>query len=168
MNRGSIRQSTGVKIVEGVRILLAAVGFGWAYAVWNPEAPSAIRILALTLAVAMCGTCAFEGLFLADSTAREKGYGSSTDGHVDPYHVQNTMWFLAATIVGVIWTIARPEAVQGYVVYVLLISLFLVFSAANHAWQAVKHGNRTWQNLNRPFLTLAMLGGGAPIVVSYL
>ena len=157
-----------VKVVEGVRILGTGAGFCLAYGAWNPEAPDTIRILALTFAIAMCGTCAFEGIFLSRATALEKGYASSGYGRINPYHIQNTMWFVAATIVGIAWGLGYPDATQGFLVYVALVSIFFLLSASNHACQAVRHENRTWQNLNRPFLTLAMVGGGVPIMVSYL
>ena len=159
---------TMVRIVEGLRILGTGVGFYLAYGAWDPDSSEAIRILAFTFAIAMCGTCAIEGVFLARATGIEKGYASSGDVQVNPYHVQNTMWFLAATIVGVSWASACPQSTQGFLVYVILVSLFFLLSAGNHAFQAIRRGNRTWANLNRPFLTLAMVAGGVPIILSYL
>ena len=156
-----------VKLVEVVRILGTAVGFALAYGVWGDPTPAeSIRILALTLAVPMCGTCAFEGLFLTRATAREKGYGSTNDDSINPYQTQNAMWFLAATMVGLGWGLFAPDATRAFVLFVVLILGFFVLSAINHTWQAIAHGNRTWQNLDRPFLAAAMVGGSLPIILS--
>ena len=158
-----------VKLVEAVRIFGTGAGFYMAYAAWGePSSPDAIRMLTLTFAIAMCGTCAFEGLFLAEATAMEKGYDRTSGGGVDPYHRQNTMWFLAAAIVGVVWAVVFPQATEAFVLYVVLLCAFFLLSAGNHAWQAIRYGNQTWQNLNRPFLAIGMAGGSVPIISSYL
>ena len=169
-----MRDSNGVlralvKLVEAVRILGTAVGFVLAYDAWGePASVEPIRMLALTLAIPMCGTCALEGLFLTRATAREKGYASAGDDSINPYQIQNTMWFLSAALVGLAWVLFVPEATQAFVLYVLLILGFFLLSAINHAWQAIAHGNRTWQNLDRPFLAAAMIGGSLPIILTSL
>lgn len=67
-------KSNLVKLVEFIRIFGAALGFHLAYAHLEvPASPPSIRILVLTFAIAMCGTLAFEGTFLAKAAAREKG-----------------------------------------------------------------------------------------------
>ena len=162
-------KSSLVKLLEFIRIIGTAFGFYLAYAARDvPSSPVSIRILALTFAIAMCGTLALEGLFLAKATAREKGYDVVGDKMIDPYQLQNTMWFLAATIAGVVWSAWFPDATAAFLLYVVFICSFFVLSALNHAWQAIGHGNRTWQNLNRPFLSLAMVGASVPIIMSYL
>lgn len=153
-----------VKAVEMFRILGVGLGFYLAYA--NLGEAESIRVLSLTFAIAMCGTLALEGLFLAKATAEEKGYAVVIGDARDPYQVQNTMWFLSASIIGIAWTRLRPEATEAYLLYVVMLCSFFALSAMNHAWQAIKHGNRTWQNLNRPFLSLSMVVGSLPIIMS--
>ncbi|MDG2020870.1 MAG: hypothetical protein P8J59_02865 [Phycisphaerales bacterium] len=158
-----------VKLVEAVRIFGTGLGFYMAYAAWGDSpSPDAIRILTLAFAISMCGTCAFEGLFLAKTTAREKGFDQAGGGSVGPYQRQNTMWFLVATVVGVVWATAFPDDVRAFLLYVVLICGFFLLSAVNHAWQAIAHRNMTWQNLDRPILAVAMAGGSVPIITSYL
>jgi hypothetical protein len=158
-----------VKLLEFIRIIGTAFGFYLTYAALDvPSSPDSIRILALTFAIAMCGTLTLEGLFLAKATSREKGYSVVGDEMIDPYQIQNTMWFLAATTAGVVWPVWFPDATSAFLLYVVLIGGFFVLSAVNHAWQAIGHRNRTWQNLSRPFLSLAMVGGSLPIIMSYL
>ncbi len=160
--------SRWVKLVEAVRIFGAAVGFSLAYgALDNPPSVNAIRILALTYAIALCGTCAFEGLFLAKASAKEKGYDTLPEGRINPYHRQNTMWFLSATIVGVGWAATPTTDAGAFLLYVVLIGGFFVLSALNHTWEAIAHGNKTWQNLNRPILLLAMAGASIQILLAY-
>ena len=157
-----------VKVLEAVRIIGTTTGFALAYGAFDtPLSSNAIRILALTYAFALCGTCAFEGLFLARATAHEKGYDHSEQGVRNPYQNQNTMWFLSATIVGASWACLSATASEALLLYVMLIGTFFVLSAFNHAWEALSHDNRTWQNVNRPFLSLAMVLGSLPIVLAY-
>ena len=162
-------KSNLVKLVELIRTFGTALGFHLAYgALEVPPSPASIKILTLTFAIAMCGTLAFEGIFLAKAAAREKGYDQVSSAMIDPYQLQNTMWFLAATIAGVVWAAWFPDAIEAFLLYVVLICGFFALSALNHAWQAIGHGNRTWQNLSRPFLSLAMVGGSVPIIMAYL
>ena len=157
-----------VKLAEAIRIIGSALGFFLAYgALETPASPDAIRILALTFALALCAPCAVEGLCLAKATAREKGYDQLGSGRIDPYQRQSALWFLAATVVAVAWALTAPEATAAFLLYVELIGGFFVLSALNHAWEAIGGGNRTWQNLNRPFLSLALVGGGVPILLAY-
>jgi len=158
-----------VKFVELVRILGVALGFYLSYAARDvPTSPASIRLLALTIAIAMCGTLSLEGIFLAKAAAREKGYDQVNDLMVDPYQLQNTMWFVAASVTGIAWTAWFPDATEAFLLYVVLICCFFVLSAMNHAWQAIVHGNKTWQNLSRPFLSLAMVVGSVPLIIPYL
>lgn len=61
-----------VKLVEAVRIVGTGIGFFLAYrSNTDPLSGEAIRILAGTMAFVMCGTCAFEGLFLARARPRQ-------------------------------------------------------------------------------------------------
>ena len=157
-----------VKIVEAMRIISTAVGFSLAYkALEHPPTDQAIRTLTLTYAISLCGTCAFEGLFLAKATAKEKGYDHGQEVRVNPYHRQNTMWFLSASIVGVAWASNSTTTVNASLLYITLTGGFFILSAINHAWEAIAHGNSTWQNLNRPFLLLAMAGASIQIALSY-
>lgn len=162
-------KSSLVKLVEVIRILGVVLGFFLAYAALGAQSsPISIRVLALTFAIAMCGTLAVEGIFLAKAAAREKGFDQVGSAMIDPYQRQNTMWFLAATLAGVAWAVWFPDAIEAFLLYVVLICSFFVLSALNHAWQAIEHGNRTWQNISRPFLSLALVAGSVPIVMSYL
>lgn len=169
MNDSAKMKGNLVKLVEFVRIFGAAMGFYLVYASLEASSsPTSIRTLALTFAIPMCGTLAAEGMFLAKATAREKGYDHVGNEMIDPYQIQNTMWFLAATIAGVVWFVWFPDATMAFLLYVVFICCFFVLSALNHAWQAIVHGNRTWQNLSRPFLSLAMVAGSVPVILAYL
>ena len=72
--------SQGVKLIEAIRILGTAAGFYWVY---DQQALGreieALRFLVLTLALALCATCAAEGIFFSESSAREKGYRAEGD-----------------------------------------------------------------------------------------
>ena len=103
----------------------------------------------MTFAFAMCGPCAAEGLLLARAAARAKGFGGKNGDVGSPYHLQSTLWFLASAIVGGTWCLILPDDTWAFLLYSILIASFFMLSLMNHAWQAIVHGNRTWQNLSR-------------------
>ena len=166
MSNANSFQSLLVKLVEAVRIFGTGAGYYVVYDAYGAgDEVQALRLLMLTIAIGMCATCAVEGLFLSSATAAEKGYDGGND-KVSPYQLQNSMWFVAATVVGVGWFFFDATARGAFLNYTVLISLFFTLSACNHAFQAIRHQNLTWQNLNRPVLQALMLGAGLPIILA--
>ena len=164
MHRGSLI----IRAIEMIRIATMMAGFYWIY---DRQAlgleVEALRFLVLTLALSLCGTCALEGVFFSESSAREKGYRVEGE-RKSPYQVQNLAWFLAATATGV-WLFEvdsqDPAALLGYAVFVLL---FFGLSALNHGYQAIRFGNLTWQNVNRPVLFGVLIVAAVPVIAPFL
>ena len=149
--------------IECLRIGGVAVGFYFAYdALSADDGIKAIRLLTLTIGL-LCGTSAFEGLFLAKASACAKGYDSDSS-ITNPYQKQNTLWFVASTVMSFIVFICYPDSATANVTYLLFINIFLGLSAINHSFEAVCHGNLTWQNLNRPFLFIVLIVATIPII----
>lgn len=156
--------SQWVKVIEAIRILGTGAGFYWIYDQQGlGHEVEALRFLVLTLALALCATCAAEGIFVSESSAREKGYRAEGE-RKSPYQIQNLAWFVAATVTGV-WLFQAESndagALLGYAVFVLL---FFGLSALNHGYQTVRFGNMTWQNLNRPVLFGFLIVASIPII----
>ena len=157
-----------VKAVEATRIFGTAIGFYLVYDAYGvDDTQGALMRLVLTLGIGMCGTCAFESLFLSKATAREKGYDLGEE-QVSPYQIQNAMWFVSGTFMAgfVYWF--YPTSKPAGATYVLLILIFFGLSALNHGYQAIRHGNLTWQNLNRPFLFVTLIAASVPVIAQSL
>ena len=156
--------SSLIKLIEAIRILGTGAGFYWIY---DQQAlgheVEALRFLVLTLALPLCATCAAEGIFFSESSAREKGYRGEGE-RKSPYQIQNLAWFVAATVTGV-WIFQAEShgaaALLGYAVFVLL---FFGLSAINHGYQAIRFQNLTWQNVNRPLLFGILIVASVPII----
>ena len=73
---------------------------------------------------------------------------------------------MAATVASVVVFAGYPTSRPASVTYLVLVTLFFGLSALNHAYQAIRHGNLTWQNLNRPFLFAALVAATVPILLS--
>ena len=165
MNDTTSKDSAIAKLLEGIRIFGTAIGFYLVYDAYDAkDMTDAIRLLTLTLGLGMCGTCAIESLFFAKATAREKGYDLGDD-RISPYQRQNALWFVAGTITAVFLALTYPASKPAHVGYVILISTFFGLSAINHAYETVRHGNMTWQNLNRPFLFATLIAAAAPVIM---
>ena len=89
MHRGSLI----IRAIEMIRIATMMAGFYWIY---DRQALGleieALRFLVLTLALSLCGTCALEGVFFSESSAREKGYRVEGE-RKSPYQIQNLARF---------------------------------------------------------------------------
>ena len=77
---------------------------------------------------------------------------------------QNALWFFAATVISVIVFVWYPDSPSANATYLLFVNLFLGLSAINHALEAITNQNHTWQNLNRPFLLVALIVATVPIL----
>jgi hypothetical protein len=47
--------------------------------------------------------------------------------------------------------------INAEITIVLAFIFFMIFSASNHAYQAIVNRNFKWANLNRPFLTVMLI-----------
>jgi hypothetical protein len=156
------------KCIEWLRIggVIGGVICGF-YFVYNAHSDGdviqAARPLTLVLGIALCGTCAIEGIFFAKASALEKGFDSAS-AHSSQYQRQSALWFVTGTIVSVIVFVWYPETSAASLIYLLFVSIFLGLSAINHAYKAVCHRNVTWQNLNRPFLFIALIAATVPVI----
>jgi hypothetical protein len=147
-------------IIEILRWVVAGAGFYWGYSIADPV--QGFKVMSLVVVLAIAGLTGLESLFLADSAAEKSGFTKGS-----PYQRQSGFNNLAVAVaIIVVWILGWGVKAMAGVMMVLL--AFLVLSAANHAYSAIKEGNRSPVNLLRPVLTGALLGGVLPLMIMAL
>lgn len=145
------------KIIEIARWVAAGAGIYWGYSLVDPV--QGFRMMSLVIVLSIAGLTGLESLFLAESAAEKSGYGKGS-----PYQRQSGFNNLAVAITMIlVWLLGWGVKAMAAVTIVMLV--FLVLSAANHAYSAIKEGNRSIINLLRPLLTGVLLGGVLPSMV---
>lgn len=143
-----------IKIIEFLRIAGATFGVFWAYNVgMETSTPheSVLHIITPWLIVSIAGTSAIEGLFFGEQTAAEKGFVN--DGN---YAYQSRIGLLSYAVISLLVYFENWGS-KAELTIILTFMFFMLFSALNHAYQAVVKKNYHWQNLNRPFLTILLI-----------
>jgi hypothetical protein len=144
------------KIIEILRWVAAGAGFYWGYSLTDPV--QGFKVMSLVVVLSIAGLTGLESLLFSESAAEKSGYGKGS-----PYQRQSGFNNLAVAIaMVVVWLLGWGVKAMAAVTLVLLV--FLVLSAANHAFSAIKEGNRSVINLLRPVLTGALLGGVLPLM----
>ena len=146
-----------VKIMEFVRIAGVGLAFylgyatGFAEPVYNPAAQLHIMIPVCILFIA--GFSSLEGIFFGRMSAEAKGYEQGSN-----YQLQSAFALLAITLTSMlVWHLDWGIRADLTIFFVFI--MFFILSGANHGWQAVKHHNYKFANINRPFLVLLLLSG---------
>ena len=139
-----------IKILEALRIAGCSAGIFLAY-LYGQTPEEILRIMTPWFVGSIAGFSGIEGLFFGRNAAREKGFEANSN-----YQRQNAFWFLSIALIALLIYVAAWNAYANIAI-VLLFSLFLVMSAANHVWSTIACGNRTWQNMIRPLLTLLLV-----------
>lgn len=145
-----------LQILDFLRIALVAASFYFGYDagfedVYNPEAQLHLMIPAVIFAVA--GISSIEGLFFAENAAKIKGYEQGSN-----YQKQSAFAMLSITITSILIYFLN-WGIKSELTILFAFLIFFSFSAANHAYDAIKRKNYKWQNMNRPFITLLLLAG---------
>ncbi len=139
-----------VKLFEISRIAAVSIGFFLAY-YYGGSAEHILHILLPWLVVPIMGFSAVEGLFFGKTSAKAKGYGANS-----AYQMQTALFFLSISIMSVwLYFVDWGEWADVTLLFTFLLSLTL--SAINHTYQAVAHGNYTWNNLIRPIGVIALI-----------
>lgn len=136
--------------LEILRWLSVPVGIFFAYYLRNNPVQQ-FSILSLIVIVFMAGLTGIESLFFARASSENTGYMSGR-----AYQRQSGMNNLALAITVVLahllgWGVYADLSLMS----VLLI--FLTLSGINHAYSALKEGNRNMKNMARPMLTALLL-----------
>ena len=116
------------------------------------DAVSTFHILGPAVVILMCGSVAFESLFLGATASEKVGYRPDR-----AYQVQSGLNNLATAVAALLALVLHwGRYADAAVVTVML--LFFSFSALNHLSTAIKDHNFKPVNLLRPAMALLLLG----------
>lgn len=148
-------------VLEYARWAGAGVGIFWANYVGGSPAEQFSIITAWTV-LAVAGLSGVESLFFGKSASQISGYGTG-----GAYQRQSGLNNLALALACVLaYTLGWGTMAQAALMSTLLI--FLILSAANHAYSAFKEGNRNLRNLLRPVLTALLVAMVLPYMAAAL
>ena len=145
-----------LNLLEILRIVGTAIAFYWGYKIgfagtYDPIAQ--LHFMIPTIIVAISGTSGLEGLFLGNESAKMKGFEVGSN-----YQRQSAIALLSYAVIAVIVYFCN-WGIRAELTILFTFIFFFFFSAINHGVDAVKNKNYKLQNLNRTFLTLALIIG---------
>ncbi|HNY01664.1 MAG TPA: hypothetical protein PKG48_03705 [Bacteroidales bacterium] len=136
--------ATGAAFFFGYRI-------GFAGDSYHPEAQ--LHFMIPLLITVISGISGLEGLLAGDRAARAKGYETGSN-----YQRQSAFAMITLALVAVgVWLL--NWGIQADLTIFFTFLIFHLLSGINHAVDAVKRKNYSWQNINRPFLVLFLMAG---------
>jgi len=148
--------------LEYARWAGVGVGIFWAnYAGSSPAEQFSIITAWTVLAVA--GLSGVESLFFGKSASKISGYGGGGGGYQRQSGINNLALALACVLA---YALGWGTMAQAALMSTLLI--FLIISAANHAYSAFREGNRNLRNLLRPVLTALLVAMVLPYMIAAL
>lgn len=146
-----------LKVLDISRIVIVGFAFYFGYSAGFAEeayhAKAQLHIMIPLIIVAIAGTSGFEDLFFGKTSAQLKGYETGSN-----YQKQSAFALLSYAFVAV-WIYFANWGIMAELTILFAFLFFFVFSATNHALEAIKHKNYKWQNINRPFITLLLIAG---------
>lgn len=146
-----------LKILDISRIVIVSLAFYFGYSIGFAEevynAKGQLHIMIPLIIVAIAGTSGFEGLFFGKASAKLKGFETGSN-----YQKQSAIALLSYAFVAV-WVYFAQWGIMAELTILFTFLFFFVFSATNHAIEAIQHKNYKWQNINRPFITLVLIAG---------
>lgn len=143
-------------ILEIIRIITVCVSFYFGYQIgfaegYNPAAQ--LHFMTPVIIVAIAGLSGIEGLFFAKKSAEIKGFEVGSN-----YQRQSAIALLSYAIIALVVYFCNWGIKAELTIFFAFI-FFFFFSGLNHAWDAIKRKNYKWQNINRPIITLLLIGG---------
>lgn len=148
------------KICHILEILrFAGVIAGFAFALQYGGTPQGqLHILMPWIVISIAGLTGIESIFFGRAAAELSGYAPSA------YQRQSGINNLAVAITALlVFILGWGTYAEAAVLIVLLI--FLFFSACNHAWSAIKEHNRNIRNLLRPVMTVLIIIFILPFII---
>jgi hypothetical protein len=145
-----------IKIFDIARIALVAFTFFWGYKIgyangYDPIAQ--LHFMIPVIIVSIAGISGMEGLLFADESAAAKGFEAGSN-----YQRQSAIALLSYAAIAILVYFMNWGIKAELTIFFTFI-FFFIFSAVNHAMDAIKRKNYRWQNLNRPFITLLLVAG---------
>lgn len=145
-----------LQILDITRILSVCIAFYWGYTIGFAEGYDPIpqlHFMVPVIIVAIAGLSGLEGIFFAKQSAEIKGYESGSN-----YQRQSAIALLSYAVIALIVYFSN-WGIKAELTILFAFIFFFFFSGANHAWNAIKHKNYKWQNINRPIIVLLLIAG---------
>ncbi len=145
-----------IKILEISRIAAVGAAFYFGYSVgydngYHPEAQ--LHIMIPIIIVAIAGFSGVEGLLFGNQAAEAKGFETGSN-----YQKQSAIALLSYAVISII-VYYFNWGIKSELTILFTFMFFFIFSATNHAYDAITRKNYKWANINRPFLTLLLIAG---------
>ena len=147
-------------ILEILRWAGVGVGFYLAFSLEQPA--EQINVLCLWLVLCLAGLTGIESVFLGKTAREQSGYHGS--GAYQRQSGFNNLALALATLL----VYALGWGVQAKLSLLSALLIFMALSAGNHAYSAVKEGNKSLKNLLRPFMTALLLAFTIPFMARAL
>lgn len=149
------------RALEWTRWLCVSLGVFLAF--WHQGNPQkAFSLLTLLVVLGLAGLTALESLFFSKGARERSGYQGG-----GAYQRQSGFNNLA-TVAACLVVYAAGWGTQAKAAVMCVLLFFLAFSALNHAWSALREGNRSLQNLLRPALTAVLWAFVIPFMLAAL
>lgn len=145
-----------LKILDWLRIIGVTIAFFFGYQIgykngYNPVAQ--LHFMIPVIIVVIAGFSGIEGLFFGKQSAKLKGFETGSN-----YQKQSAIALLSYAAIAIL-VCCLNWGIKAELTILFTFLFFFIFSATNHAMQAIKNRNYKWQNINRPFITLLLIGG---------
>ncbi len=145
-----------LKIFDFLRIGIVCAAFFFGYIIGSSHGYDPIAQLHFMIPVvivAIAGISGFEGLFFSKQAAEIKGFETGSN-----YQKQSAIAMLSYAVIAVI-VYFSDWGIKAELTILFTFLFFFFFSGINHAIDAIQRRNYTWQNINRPFITLLLIAG---------
>lgn len=154
-----------LKILDYIRILSVSIAFFFGYQIAfagsSYNAIGQLHFMIPIIIFAIAGLSGLEGLFFSDQSARLKGFAVGSN-----YQKQSAYAFLSYAVVSLLILILN-WGIKAELSILFVFMFFFILSAINHGREAIIHKNYSWQNINRPFITLFLIIGLIyPIIIA--
>jgi len=151
---------------DNIRIAAVSIAFFFGYRIgfqtggYNPEAQ--LHFMIPIIVIAISGLTGIEGLFFGKAAAEMKGFETGSNYQRQSAISQLSYASVALLVYFLNW------GIKAELTIFFAFAFFLIFSAVNHAIDAIVRKNYKWQNINRPILVLLLLAGMAYPVIEML
>lgn len=145
-----------LKMLDNIRIVIVTIAFFFGYKIGFADGYDPIAQLHFMIPViitAIAGISGIEGIFFAKQSAELKGFEVESN-----YQRQSAIALLSYTAAAIIVYFCN-WGIQAELTILFAFIFFFFFSGINHGVDAIKRKNYTWQNINRPFITLLLIAG---------
>ena len=153
--------STISSLFELIRWIGSGTGIFLAFLIQNdPERQ--LNVLCLWVVISLAGLTGIESVFFAKAAVQQSGYEKGS-----AYQRQSGLSNLALALTTIL-VYLLGWGLQAKASLLLVLLVFLSFSAINHAYSALREHNTSLRNFFRPILTILLLAAVIPFLLRAL